>query len=209
MLRSLGKLLFLLLLVLLATVGTLLYCSDDPLYTTADWLSRGRFQRYDLMITDAARKNGVDPLLVKAVVWRESEFHPDKTGTSGERGLMQVSEAAASDWARVHKTQTFKPADLFNPRMNLEIGTWYLKQALTRWAAKDDPVPFALAEYNAGKRRVDRWINRTRQGAETTAADLRSHIDFPTTSAYVETILKRRAYYEAEARRRRGDGETR
>jgi len=196
--RFFAKLLFLILLAAALAAGMVLYLSDDPLYTVADWMSRGRFQRYDAMIGDAARKNGVDPLLVKAVVWRESEFQPGKTGASGERGLMQVSEAAANDWARVHKAQTFKPTDLFSPRMNLEIGTWYLKQALTRWAAKDDPIPFALAEYNAGKRRVDRWIGQTKLGAETTAADLRSHIDFPTTSAYVETILKRRAFYQKQ-----------
>ena len=196
MFRLLGKLLIVILLAA-ATAGTVvLQRSDDPLYTVADWLSVGRFQRYDAMIADAARKNGIDPLLLKAVVWRESEFNPGKTGTSGERGLMQVREAAASDWARAHKAETFLPTDLFSPRMNLEIGAWYLKQALAHWAAKDDPVPFALAEYNAGRTRVDRWIALTGLGDATTAADLRTHIDFPRTHAYVETILKRRAFYE-------------
>ena len=179
-----------------------LYRSDDPLYTVADWLSRGRFECYDAMIADAARKNGVDPLLLKAVVWRESEFHPHKTGTSGERGLMQVREAAANDWARAHKVETFTPTDLFSPRMNLEIGAWYLKQALNHWAAKDDPIPFALAEYNAGRTRVDRWIAQTHLGADATAADLRTHIDFPGTHAYVEAILKRYAFYRQQVKGR-------
>ena len=162
----------------------------------------GRFQRYDAMIADAARKNGVDPLLLKALVWRESEFQPGKTGASGERGLMQVSQAAARDWVQAHKVETYQPADLFAPRMNLEIGSWYLKKALTRWAAKDDPVPFALAEYNAGRTTVERWIATTRQGDATTADDLRTHIGFPSTRAYVETILKRRAYYGGEEAKR-------
>jgi len=201
MLRFLTKLLVFLLFAAAITVSVALYRSHDRLYTVADWISRGRFQRYDAMIKDAALKNGVDPLLLKALVWRESEFHPDKTGTSGERGLMQVSQAAANDWARAHKVETLQPADLFAPRMNLEIGSWYLKKALTRWAAKDDPVPFALAEYNAGRTTVDRWIATTHLGEETTAADLRTHIGFPSTRSYVEAILKRRAYYEAEAKK--------
>jgi len=200
MLRFLGKLLFFVLFAAATAATVVLSLSHDRLYTVADWMSWGRFQHYDAMIADAAQKNGVDPLLLKAVVWRESEFHPHKTGTSGERGLMQVSEAAASDWARAHKVETFQPADLFSPRMNLEIGSWYLKKALTRWAAKDDPVPFALAEYNAGRTSVDRWIAQTHQGADTTAADLRTHIGFPSTRAYVETILKRRAFYEQRAK---------
>lgn len=203
MLRFLGKLLFLVLFAALTAASLVLICSRDRLYTVADWMSRGRYQRYDAMIADAARKNGVDPLLLKAIVWRESEFHPGKTGTSGERGLMQVSEAAANDWAKARKVDAFKPADLFVPRMNLEIGSWYLKKALVHWAAKDDPVPFALAEYNAGRTWVDRWIAATRLGDNVTAADLRTHIGFPSTRAYVETILKRRAFYEAEAKKER------
>ena len=209
MFRFLAKLLLFLLLASATAVSVALYRSHDRLYTVAEWMSRGRFHRYDAMIEDAARKNGVDPLLLKAIVWRESEFHPDKTGTTGERGLMQVSQAAAKDWAQAHKAETFQRADLFSPRMNLEIGSWFLTKALTRWAAKDDPVPFALAEYNAGRATVDRWIATTQLGEETTAADLRTHIGFPSTRAYVETIIKRRAYYVAEARRGRGEGETR
>ena len=201
MFRFLVKLLFLLALAAATAVSVVLYSANDRLYTVADWLSRGRYQQYDAMIEDAARKNGVDALLLKAIVWRESEFHRDKTGTSGERGLMQVSQGAANDWVRAHKVETFKPADLFTPRMNLEIGSWYLKQALTRWGGKDNPVPFALAEYNAGRTRVDLWIATTKLGEETTAADLRTHIGFPGTRAYVETILKRWTYYVAEAKK--------
>lgn len=203
MFRLALKLILLLLLAVSVAIGWVLVRSDDPLYVVADWISMGRFQRYDALIADAARKNGVDPLLLKAVVWRESQFHPHKTGSSGERGLMQVSEAAARDWVRSHKVETFRPTDLFSPRTNLEIGSWYLKQKLIRWAAKDDPVPFALAEYNAGGRRVDRWIAETKLGQAATAADLRSRIDFPSTQAYVEAILKRQAYYEAQAEKNR------
>lgn len=197
--RLVLKLILLVLFAAAVAVGTVLVRSDDPLYTVTEWLSFGRFRMYDEMIADAAGKNGIDPLLLKAVVWRESQFHPHKTGGSGERGLMQVSEAAAQDWLRSHKAATFRPTDLFSPRTNLEIGSWYLKQKMLRWAAKDDPVPFALAEYNAGGRRVDRWVAETKLGEAATAADLRSRIDFPSTHAYVEAILKRRAYYQARA----------
>ena len=200
MFRFLGKLAFALLLVAAVGAGCVWLFADDPVYTVSDWSSLGRYQRFDSAIRDAARKYGVDPLLIKAVVWRESEFRPGKKGSKGERGLMQVGEAAATDWVRAHKVQTFKPTDLFSPAMNLEIGTWYLKQALQRWAAKDDPVPFALAEYNAGKRSVDRWIESTKLGKTATAGDLRGSIDYPKTRAYVNTILKRRAYYETHRR---------
>ena len=204
MVRFLAKTALLLLLAVVAAAGGILAFSVDPLYTAADWMSLGRYQRYENEIQNVARKHQLDPLLIRAIVWRESDFHPDKTGTSGERGLMQVSEAAAEDWVRVKKVENFVPTDLFSPRTNLEIGTWYLKQALQHWASKDDPIPFALAEYNAGRRRVDRWIESTKLGNAVTADDLRTTIDFPKTRHYVESILKRRSYYEAELKKDQG-----
>ncbi|MEI6350924.1 MAG: lytic transglycosylase domain-containing protein [Verrucomicrobiota bacterium] len=201
MVRFLAKTALFLLLALVAIAGGIVGFSTDPLYTATDWLSLGRYQRYESEIQDIARKHKIDPLLIRAIVWRESDFHPDKTGTSGERGLMQVSEGAAEDWVRANKVENFVPTDLFAPRTNLEIGTWYLKQALQHWASKDDPIPFALAEYNAGKRRVDRWIESTKLGSAVTADDLRTSIDFPKTRHYVESIIKRRSYYEAESKK--------
>ena len=52
----------------------------------------------DAHILAAARKYGVDPALVKAVVWRESWFNPRAKGQHKEIGLMQIRDAAATDW---------------------------------------------------------------------------------------------------------------
>jgi soluble lytic murein transglycosylase len=110
---------------------------------------------------------------------------------------MQVGEAAAKDWAQAEKIETFTPTDLFDPKTNLDVGTWYFRKALERWKQKDDPVPFALAEYNAGKVRVDRWIASSKRGDATTAEDLIGAIDFPTTRKYVVDIMARRRFYAA------------
>lgn len=193
---------FALLLLAGGIAGAVALClSGDPYYTALRWWAMGRYERYDAMIADVAEKHGVDPLLVKAVVWRESEFHPGKVGTSGERGLMQVGEGAATDWVRANKIESFSPTDLFSPRTNLEVGTWYLARALRYWREKDDATPFALAEYNAGKSRVHRWVARSRDkaqpGAPVGAAEMHASIDFPTTRAYVAAITKRWAFYRA------------
>lgn len=197
--RTISLALSLLLAVGLLGGAFLFFSLPDPYYTAMRWWAMGRYERYDAMIADVAEKHGLDPLLVKAVVWRESEFHPDKTGTSGERGLMQVGESAAADWVRVNKIETFVPTDLFSPRTNLEVGTWYLARATRHWKEKDDPIPFALAEYNAGKTRVHRWIAKSKEqvapGAKVGAAEMHSNIDFPTTKAYVAAIMKRAAFY--------------
>ncbi|MEA3211671.1 MAG: soluble lytic murein transglycosylase [Chthoniobacter sp.] len=193
---------FLVLLALAAcTAGAiLLWCSPDPLYTVQAWSCGSRFWDYDTLITDMARKHGLDPMLIKALVWRESAFQADKVGTSGERGLMQVGEAAAKDWAQAQKIETFVPTDLFDPKTNLDVGAWYLKKALDRWKAKADPLPFALAEYNAGRTRVERWVLETDLGDKATAEDLMAAMDFRTTRRYIEDINRRYRIYQARGR---------
>jgi soluble lytic murein transglycosylase len=196
MVRFLKRLLFAVLLAVLAAAGWVLWKAPDPSYTLYSWLAGSRYTRYDAIIADVANKHGLDPRLVKAIVWRESAFHPDKLGTVGERGLMQVGEAAAKDWALAEKIETFMPTDLFDPKTNLDVGTWYFKKALDRWKQKDDPISFALAEYNAGRANVHRWIAETGRAEDANAHDLLQAMDFPTTRRYVDDIISRYHYYQ-------------
>jgi len=75
-----------------------------------------------------------------------------------------------------------------------------LAKAAEHWKDKDDPVPFTLAEYNAGKKRVDRWIKESGKTSDATAADLMQWVDFPSTKKYVEDIVARRKTYERRGR---------
>ena len=195
MIRFLRRLLLVLVLAALTAAGLLIWLSPEPLYAAQQLAALGRYNEYDEMIREIAKKTGVDAALVKAMVWRESAFQSEKVGTSGERGLMQVGEAAATDWARAQKIETFIPTDLFEPRTNIEAGTWYVKRALEKWKDREDPVPFALAEYNAGASRLDRWIAATGVGAKADARDLINAIDYPGTRRFVEDIVARRDFY--------------
>ncbi|SRR5579862_1696021 len=196
MFKALFKLVAVMLLALGAAGGVVLWRSPDSLYTIQEWLNYSRFRRYDDIISEAGRKRQIDPMLIKAIVWRESSFHPEKIGRNGERGLMQVRVAAAREWAKAEKVDDFTESDLFKPRTNIEAGTWYLKRAMQRWSAKDDAIPFALAEYNAGRTRVDQWVTQTDMGGKATADDLRQSIPFRSTRAYIDTILKRYRLYK-------------
>jgi soluble lytic murein transglycosylase len=195
MFRFLRKLVLVLLLAAITAAGLLIWLSRDPIYAVQEILSLGRYSKHDALISEMATKHKVDPALVKAMIWRESGFHNHKLGTKGERGLMQIGEAAATDWARAAKVETFVPTDLFEPRTNVEVGAWYLSRAMEKWKEKDDPIPFALAEYNAGASRVDRWMAATGAGSGADAHDLVSAIDFPSTRKYVEDITTRHRFY--------------
>jgi len=108
MARFILKLILCLLVALAAGFGYLALRSGDALYSFYEWVSPARFQQYDKLILSVAAEHQLDPMLVKAVVWRESRFDRQKYGTAGERGLMQVSEKAANEWAREHKIDHFR-----------------------------------------------------------------------------------------------------
>jgi len=151
-----------------------------------------RENSHDKAILAAAQKYGVDPTLVKAVVWRESHFNPGARGSAGEVGLMQIREAAAEEWARAEGIQYFSYQHLYDPARNLMAGTWYLRKLLRRYPRADDPVVYALADYNAGRTHVLRW---NKGPAATNSAMFLKEMDYPGTRAYIAAIQKRRQHY--------------
>ena len=149
----------------------------------------------DAVIRAAAARYGVDAALVKAVVWRESWFDPLARGKAGELGLMQICPPAAHEWAAAEKLTNFHHEQLADPGSNTLCGTWYLAKLLRRYSATDDAVPFALADYNAGRGHVLRWNGGV---AATNSAQFLAQMTFPGTRRYIETIRERREKYRDE-----------
>jgi soluble lytic murein transglycosylase len=204
------KLIAILLFSLLAAIGYLMLRSHDPLYVIRELKNWTDYRRFDPLIVKTSREYNIDPRLIKAVVWRESRFQSDMLGRHGERGLMQVTEVAARDWATAKSVPDFQPDQLLQPEMNLKIGIWYLNKAVQRWTTRDDAIPFALAEYNAGKTRVDRWIRQAGEktsGQPVTAQRFTDSIEFPSTARYVRSIIARYDFYKRRGPIRVSDGD--
>jgi soluble lytic murein transglycosylase len=146
----------------------------------------------DTVIFAAATRYGVDPTLIKAVVWRESRFNPKVRGRAGEIGLMQIRKDAAEEWAKAEKLPTFSHPEIFDPGKNTMAGAWYLRKLLARYSKTDNPMPYALADYNAGRAHVLKWI---KGDAGTQSALFVQQIDFPGTREYVKAVMKRRERY--------------
>lgn len=160
---------------------------------TFSWLGElHRSQELEPLIVEAAHRHDLPVSLVRAVVWRESDFDTLAVGTSGERGLMQVTPGAAQDWAQATRNRSFQATDLFDARTNLAAGSWYLSRAMKRWINADRPEVFALAEYNAGITHARRWA---KQNEALRASDFLQAVDFPTTRAYIRSILRRERLY--------------
>ena len=147
----------------------------------------------DQPIQTAALRYSVDPSLVKALVWRESRFDPSARGRAGELGLMQLREIAAQEWADAERVAGYDHEHCLDASTNTLAGTFYLGKLLRRYRHTDDPVPYALADYNAGRSNVLKWM----QGVGTTnSAVFIEQIGFPRTRDYVVEVMKRSQRYQ-------------
>lgn len=160
----------------------------------AGWLYRHQ-SRYDFEISQAAARQNVDFFLVKALIFEESWFRPDIRGAAGEIGLMQITKAAAADFAQKRGLPPFYEARLFEPELNLEIGCWYLRQSLDRYRNTSDPEVFALLRYNAGAARADAWLAKAMSKPAPAGMSKERYylslVDLAQTREYARRILNR------------------
>lgn len=171
------------------TVVLLFLALDLGIYFWWCWLPE---RRYDEQIRIAAHRYGLEPALVKAVIWQESRFRANALGRAGEIGLMQVREDAAYEWAEAEKVDPFNHRDIYDPGKNIAAGTFYLSKLLKRYKKADNPVPYALADYNAGRSHVLRW---NKGQAQTNSAVFLTQMDYPTTRQYAVNVMGRYEYY--------------
>jgi len=111
-----------------------------------------------------ARRHGLDPELVQAVVSVESAFKPDAVSPKGARGLMQLMPATAA---------SLGVKDAFDPEENLDGGARHLNALLLLYGGD---LTRALAAYNAGEGAVERH---------------RGVPPYRETRAYVKKVLER------------------
>jgi soluble lytic murein transglycosylase len=106
-------------------------------------------------VREAARRFGLDPRLLLAVIREESRFNPHAVSPAGAVGLMQVMPSTGK---RMAGALGFAgEPSLLDPGTNLLLGAAYLRHLLERFGGN---VMLAIAGYNAGPGTVSRWWER-------------------------------------------------
>ena len=149
---------------------------------------------YEWLVVPAARRHGLDPNLLLAVMRVESAFQKHIVSYAGAVGLMQIMPRTGQMIAHALGRDDFTPADLLDPRLNLEFAAWYLSSLIHRF---DGHLPLAIAAYNGGPHNVRSWMQ---QSAEDTPLDvLLERIPFTQTHRYARKVL---VYYQAYRQQR-------
>lgn len=107
------------------------------------------------VITDQLRNISTEWALVHALIRQESMFDHAAQSPAGALGLMQLMPATAKEVAGklgvVHSTSML----LQKPDYNIRLGSAYFNEVLERF---NGSYPLAIAAYNAGPGRVDKWL---------------------------------------------------
>jgi soluble lytic murein transglycosylase len=141
-------------------------------------------------LISSSRENGLDPVLVAALIRQESNFNPLATSPVGARGLMQLMPDVGRSLASAKGISPWNQDMLYEPATNIKLGTAHLSTLIRKYPE----VVKSLAAYNAGESRVVKWSTKT--GADDPEI-FTERIPFVETRDYVRTILRNRAYYQA------------
>ena len=128
-----------------------------------------------------------------AVSRQESAFDHRAVSRAGARGLMQLMPATARIVARRIRASRPSEADLFDPEVNIRLGSNHLAFLMHRY---DGHRALVFAAYNAGEHRSDRWM-RDASGMPTEAWIER--IPFRETRDYVKSVLAFQHVYALRA----------
>ncbi len=136
-----------------------------------------------------ARAHNLDPYLVAGLIRQESEFNPDAVSPANADGLMQVRPGTGAEFARAVGIQRFTGSMLFQPAVNLKIGTAIFRSMLDK---NNGSLEQTLAAYNAGPNRLAQWLT---WGSYREPAEFVESIPFTETRDYVQGVLRNAEMY--------------
>lgn len=132
---------------------------------------------------------GVDPALVHAIIRQESLFDSQAISSAGARGYMQLMPGTAREMAQAQGLPYDVNRLLSSPKYNVQLGSAYVQRVLDMY---DGYYVLAIASYNAGPTRVNRFIRNfgdPRTG-EIDIIDWIEMIPIYETRNYVQRVLE-------------------
>ncbi len=131
-----------------------------------------------------SKQNNLDPFLMAALIRQESEFDAKVTSPANARGLTQIEPTTGRELSRKLKISKYTTAKLFQPSLNLQFGTYYLRLVTDQLGGHTEA---ALAAYNAGMTRAKSWLT---WGNFQEPAEFVETVPFTQTRGYIQAVLR-------------------
>jgi len=149
----------------------------------------------------ASKLHDVPVDLLLAVAATESAWDPDARSHANAHGIMQIQWPGTARHLGVTRV-----AELYNPCLNIELGTRYLRELLD---SNNGDIQLALASYNYGPGAISRSISRSDKlpdGARRYAARVTEHQTRIASQSYAngaKLVVARGVLFESGTRARR------
>lgn len=139
---------------------------------------------YRELIVESSERYDLDPYLLASIINVESNFRKDAISRRNARGLMQIAEITGTWGSEQLEIQDYSHEKLFDPRVNIEMGAWYLSVLYREFNGDLDLI---LAAYNGGSGNVRNWLGDPRYSKDGSSLD---DIPFKETREYVRKVNK-------------------
>lgn len=158
-------------------------------YNLDFWTIRRNFEpiKYQKHINYYSQKFSINPDLLAALIYVESRFEASSKSNQGAVGLMQLMPSTAMWVARKLEKKDFELDDLYDPKTNIELGSWYFSYLRKKF---NGDLIKTLAAYNAGEGNVNNWLKNDWNGKIT--------VDLPygETDNFVKRVISTRDHYQ-------------
>ncbi len=134
---------------------------------------------YRNSIVPYSKEYEIDPYLVASIINVESRYDKLAMSSKEAKGLMQISPQTGQWASEVLEIENYTEEDLFDPDLNIRIGSWYINRLDKEFDGKLDLI---LAAYNAGSGNVNKWIVDERYSKDGVNLDI---IPFKETEDYL------------------------
>ncbi|MDR0723581.1 MAG: lytic transglycosylase domain-containing protein [Endomicrobium sp.] len=150
----------------------------------------GLFEKnpYNNYIHEYSHSFNVDPILIKAIMKKESNLNINAVSSRGAIGLMQIMPKTANEISKQLKISNFSINSLKEPKINIMFGVYYISKLLNYY---NNNLILALSAYNAGIGNVDRWYKQNKNVSLNI-----KHIPFKETQYYVKSIMFTYKFYK-------------
>ncbi len=150
-------------------------------------------KKYNAYVEAYAEQYELPPHLVYAVIRAESAFDSGAVSSAGAVGLMQLMPDTFRWLSDEMLGEQLADGMIRDPETNIRYGCYYLRRLYDRYGDWGT----ALAAYNAGPTRVDRWLEDPAMTDENGALIPESIPDpFGETRHYVPAVLAAMETYD-------------
>jgi len=150
----------------------------DVFYPLAYW---------DIIVQESRARN-LDPYQVAGLIRQETIFSARSKSSANAYGLMQVLVPTGRLTAKKYGvSQEITAESLYNPRLNIQLGTAYLRDQIDKFGR----IEYVAAAYNAGPLRAVQW----KASLPLEIDEWAEAVPFKETRGYVQGVVRNRLQY--------------